>query len=249
MTGLTTAERSLTPVRKVLDRIEVVDDETGEAELMARLVAADRPLVVSFLNQHVMNLACRSSEFAHCLIQSHVLLRDGVGMELCLSALGRSAGRNMNGTDFIPRIAAAFSGRRVALFGTAEPWTSRAAEALAAMGCRIVSALDGFRPHADYADEVEHVRPELVILAMGNPKQEEVASIIAGAATHPVVIVNGGAIADFLACRFERAPSWMRRFRCEWMFRLMLEPRRLWRRYLLGGVSFAWYVLRLRRVP
>src|SRR3954454_2056043 len=159
MADPTTVERSLTPIRRVIERIDVVDDETGEADLMARLLAADRPLIVSFINQHVMNLACRSSEFADCLIQSHVLLRDGVGMELCLSALGRSAGRNMNGTDFIPRIAAAFAGRRVALFGTAEPWTGRAADVLAALGCRMVSALDGFRPHADYADEIERARP------------------------------------------------------------------------------------------
>jgi exopolysaccharide biosynthesis WecB/TagA/CpsF family protein len=94
--------------------------------------------------------------------------------------------------------------------------------------------------------EVTRTAAEFVILAMGNPRQEMVAQRIAAAATHPVVIVNGGAIADFLAQRFERSPSWVRRMRCEWIFRLLLEPRRLWRRYLLGGVSFAWHVLRLR---
>jgi exopolysaccharide biosynthesis WecB/TagA/CpsF family protein len=86
-------------------------------------------------------------------------------------------------------------------------------------------------------------------LAMGNPKQELVARIIASSVRSPVVIVNGGAVADFLAGRFERAPLWVRRARLEWVFRLLQEPRRLWRRYLLGGVSFAWHLMRLRIAP
>ena len=88
--------------------------------------------------------------------------------------------------------------------------------------------------------------PELVILAMGNPKQEAVARAIAAATTQPMVIVNGGAIADFLAHRFERAPLWVRRAHCEWLYRVLLEPKRLWRRYLLGGFSFVWHIVRLR---
>ena len=69
--------------------------------------------------------------------------------------------------------------------------------------------------------------PNLIILAMGNPKQEIVAKIIAASVQSPVVIVNGGAVADFLAGRFERAPLWVRRARLEWAFQLLQEPRRL----------------------
>jgi len=152
----------------------------------------------------------------------------------------------MNGTDFIPRLTAEFAGRSTALFGTLDPWTSQAAAALNGLGCQVVSTLDGFRSDRDYVDETIRVAPELVILAMGNPKQEAVAKAIASAARQPMVTVNGGAIADFLAQRFKRAPPWARRARCEWIFRLLLEPRRLWRRYLLGGFSFAWHVVRLR---
>ena len=164
-------------------------------------------------------------------------------------ALGRHAGRNMNGTDFTPRLAAAFSGRRAAIFGTEEPWISRAAEALAGLGCQVVAKMDGFKPEADYVGETIRAVPDLIILAMGNPKQELVARIIASSVRSPVVIVNGGAVADFLAGRFERAPLWVRRARLEWVFRLLQEPRRLWRRYLLGGVSFAWHLMRLRIAP
>jgi exopolysaccharide biosynthesis WecB/TagA/CpsF family protein len=235
-------------VGAVIKKIDVIDSAADEASLMARLSETKNPLVVSFINQHIMNLACRSPDFAACLIRSDVLLRDGIGIKLCLSALARRAGQNMCGTDFIPRIASAFSGRRTALFGTVEPWTSRAASALEALGCQIVVEMDGFRPASDYVAEAMRSAPELIILAMGSPKQETVANAIASSVTYPTVIVSGGAIADNLALRFARAPSWVRRIHCEWAFRILLEPRRLWRRYLVGGFSFAWYVVRLRMV-
>ena len=204
---LTPANDRVSAVGAILDKINVVDDIAGEARLIMRIARAERPCVLSFVNQHVMNLAWQSSDFAASLVASDILLRDGIGLEVCMTSLSRKAGRNMNGTDFIPRLAVAFAGRRVALFGTVEPWTSRAAVALAASGCEIVTTMDGFRSADDYVAEVRDKRPALVILAMGNPKQEEVAQKIAASAPVPMTIVNGGAIADFLARRFKRAPK------------------------------------------
>jgi exopolysaccharide biosynthesis WecB/TagA/CpsF family protein len=233
-------------VSTLLSKITVIAREADEANLVARITQTSIPLVVSFVNQNVMNLAWRSPDYAACLIDSDILLRDGIGIELCLAAFGRRAGRNMCGTDFIPRLAAAFSGKRTALFGTEEPWTGRAAGALTTLGCQIVAKVDGFKPESDYVTEAMRARPELIILAMGNPKQEIVARMIASSATTKMIIVNGGAVADVLAKRFERAPQWVRRAHFEWLFRLLQEPKRLWRRYLLGGISFAWRVMRLR---
>lgn len=59
--------------------------------------------------------------------------------------------------------------------------------------------------------------------------------------------MNGGAILDFLADRFPRAPLWMRRARLEWLFRLVQEPGRLADRYLVGGLRFALRVRALAR--
>ncbi|MDR3534449.1 MAG: WecB/TagA/CpsF family glycosyltransferase [Rhodopila sp.] len=239
----------LEAARAVIDKIEIIDTDAEEASLIARMLRTDRPLVVSFVNQHVLNIAWKSPEFAERLIRSDVLLRDGIGMEICLSTLRRGVGRNMNGTDFIPRLAAAFSGRRTAIYGTVEPWIDRAASVLEQWGCRIVSTLDGFRQEAEYVSDAMRTAPELIVLAMGNPKQEAVADAIAASTQQPVVIVTGGAIADFLAQRFERAPAWMRRAHCEWVYRLLREPRRLWRRYLIGGFTFVSHVLWLRLAP
>jgi exopolysaccharide biosynthesis WecB/TagA/CpsF family protein len=53
-----------------------------------------------------------------------------------------------------------------------------------------------------------------------------------------------GALLDFLSGMVPRAPAWMRRLRLEWVFRLIVEPGRLWRRYILGNPVFLARVMR-----
>ena len=241
-------QQALEDVWSVVAKLEIVRDANAETALLRRLTAPQRPTVVAFVNQHALNLAWSKPEFASALRQSNVLLRDGVGIECFLRANGCPTGRNMNGTDFIPKLAAGYAGRRVALFGTAEPWTAKAAAVLERLGCTVVATLHGFHPAAVYVEAVASVKPELVLLAMSMPKQEQVAANLAGCSREPILIVSGGAIADFLAGRFERAPKLMRQIRMEWLYRLALEPKRLASRYITGGAAFVWRGMMLRRV-
>jgi N-acetylglucosaminyldiphosphoundecaprenol N-acetyl-beta-D-mannosaminyltransferase len=81
-------------------------------------------------------------------------------------------------------------------------------------------------------------RSELIVLGMGMPKQELVAAALKRQLVFPCTIVCGGAIIDFLAGRTSRAPVWMRRAGAEWVYRLMLEPKRLFHRYVIGNPIF-----------
>jgi exopolysaccharide biosynthesis WecB/TagA/CpsF family protein len=152
----------------------------------------------------------------------------------------------MNGTDLIPEIARQFLGRRIALCGTKEPYLSLAAEKVTALGGVVVLMVDGFQPMASYINAVKESQADLVILGMGMPKQEDVSMLLAEHADNPLVIVNGGAILDFWANRFPRAPKVWQTLRLEWLFRLLLEPRRLWKRYILGNVIFLARTVQLR---
>jgi len=104
---------------------------------------------------------------------------------------------------------------------------------------------DGFAPASQYADALAPYKQQakLIVLAMGMPKQEHVASTLRNADMGPALIVCGGAILDFAADRFPRAPMWMRSSGLEWLFRLVNEPRRLFRRYVIGIPVFLTNVL------
>lgn len=232
-------DASFTGVSGLLDRLRLVESDPCLGQLLDALTSLSQPTILSFLNQHGVNIAFSSSDFRAAIERSDVLLRDGVGVELCLRAIGRPAGHNCNGTDLIPQILSRYSGRGVAVFGTRDPWLAQGCERIEALGPEIVAAHHGFSPDDVYIAEVERTKPALILLAMGMPRQEVLAAKLAASCEHPCLIVNGGAIVDFLAARFPRAPVVIRRMRLEWLFRLAREPRRLCRRYVAGGVAFA----------
>nr|WP_217497798.1 glycosyltransferase [Lysobacter enzymogenes] len=188
---------------ELLDRLLIVRDAAQYRALLQRLADPAGATVLSFFNQHAFNLAWTDPAFAEHLRRSDVLLRDGVGVAACLRLLAREPGLNANGTDLIPRLLAAFAGRRAVLIGTREPYLQRAAQRLGEdYAVEVACALDGFGDAAGYLEAVARERPDLVVLAMGMPKQERVAAELAQwarQAGHRLLIVNGGAIADFIA--------------------------------------------------
>src|SRR4051794_10092357 len=109
---------ALQEMRRLLEQVQVVETHEQEDHLIESLLAIKAPTIVSFLNQHAFNLAFVEPTFRVALQGSTILLRDGVGVECCMMLLGQRPGRNLNGTDLIPRILAAGKEKRVALFGT-----------------------------------------------------------------------------------------------------------------------------------
>lgn len=91
---------------------------------------------------------------------------------------------------------------------------------------------------AAQADRIRSSGAQIVWVGLGTPKQDrEVAAL---AAELPLVFVAVGAAFDFVAGNKRQAPLWMQRNGLEWTFRLATEPRRLWKRYLLGNARFVY---------
>ncbi|MDV6304444.1 WecB/TagA/CpsF family glycosyltransferase [Rhodococcus cerastii] len=89
---------------------------------------------------------------------------------------------------------------------------------------------------AKCAREVTDTDADLVWVALGTPKQDFLSAQLAPATGRPCVGV--GAAFDFLAGTVREAPVWIQRSGFEWLFRLSQDPRRLWRRYLIGNIRF-----------
>jgi N-acetylglucosaminyldiphosphoundecaprenol N-acetyl-beta-D-mannosaminyltransferase len=106
-----------------------------------------------------------------------------------------------------------------------------------------------FRPltadeRAETIARMVDARPDVVWVGLGTPKQDEVVHDLRDEV--PATMVAVGAAFDFIAGSKRQAPSWMQERGLEWAFRLATEPRRLWRRYLLGNVSFLTGLVRQR---
>jgi exopolysaccharide biosynthesis WecB/TagA/CpsF family protein len=246
-----TATNKLAKLHRAIDRVCVIATPEERDQLLERLLDERRaaPLVLDFLNQHAGNLLMSDATFCAAFTAADVILRDGIGMRLASILMGRPSGLNMNGTDFIPLLMQQFSQRfpqaPVFCFGTREPWLQRGAEGLLGQhsGPRVLA--DGFQDDAHYCTLVAaHPHTvKLIVLGMGMPRQELIAQQLKAVASGAALIVCGGAILDFAGGKVARAPTWMRVAGLEWVYRLAREPRRLFRRYVIGVPVFLSHVL------
>jgi N-acetylglucosaminyldiphosphoundecaprenol N-acetyl-beta-D-mannosaminyltransferase len=226
--------------RQLVNATVRVHAQSGEQQLLEWLSRPDGPMVLAFVNAHAMNAAAASKDFFNALVSADLVLRDGIGMAILLRLLKQPPGLNLNGTDLIPKILARYAGRPIALFGTEDPYLARAQEVVMsriAAGSPCIAA-HGFLDTPSYIRLAAARRPALIVLGMGMPRQEEVAMVLRAALGFPCLIVCGGAIIDFLGQKTTRAPRWMRLAGLEWLFRLALEPRRLFKRYVVGNPQF-----------
>lgn len=226
---------------RLLKKIRIISSDASMEALLAQLADPKTTKIVAFVNAHAMNSAVSSKPFYNALSHADILLRDGSGMATLLRMLDQPVGRNLNGTDLIPRILKIYEGRRIALFGTRDEFAGRARDVIAGSlgGTSEVDSIHGFHDIDMYVASALQTRPDLIVLGMGMPKQELLAAELRKAITDwPCLIVCGGAILDFLGGKVRRAPVWVRNIGCEWAFRFMLEPRRLFKRYIIGNPVF-----------
>lgn len=216
---------------------------------MERLMDGPAPSMVAFANAHSLNLASVDADYRRILQQAALVLNDGSGVSIAARLHGTHFPENLNGTDLIPRLLAkaAQRGTRVYLLGAAPGVARDASKALCSRfrGLQIVGCHDGFFPasaDADVATAIRTSMADLLLVAMGNPLQELwLARNLMDTGVR--LGVGVGAFFDFAAGRVTRAPNWLQQFGAEWIWRLLLEPRRMWRRYLLGNPTFMYRVL------
>lgn len=220
----------------------------GALELLAGYIERRRFTRVGFLNAHNANVARTDPEFAAALEQ-FLILPDGIGVDIASRMLyGMFFPANLNGTDFVPALLAHIERpMTVGLIGTRRENAEKAAARLCEMAPqhRFVVVHDGFFDEDDepaILGRMRELRPDVLLVAMGVPRQELwiVRKLGPEHCTMPFAV---GALLDFLSGAVPRAPVWMRRLRIEWMFRLLLEPKRLWRRYVVGNPVFLLRVL------
>ncbi|MEW9855204.1 WecB/TagA/CpsF family glycosyltransferase [Novosphingobium sp. M1R2S20] len=205
-------------------------------------VAVKRPYMIGFANAHTVNMARKTEGFARAL-QRALVLNDGIGVDLASRWLYRSSfPANLNGTDFVPELLDRLPrGTRLFLLGAAPGVAERAAQAIGLQHkhIEVVGIQHGFFAEEDESDLISRIATsgaEVVLVAMGHPRQEIwVAKNIDR--LHATVMCVG-ALIDFYAGTARRAPLWVRQLRMEWIFRFLLEPRRLAHRYLIGNATF-----------
>lgn len=175
-----------------------------------------------------------------------MVVNDGIGVDVAaLLTKQRPFSENLNGTDFVPALLRAGGGGfRVLLYGSQHSSLQGAAHQIRQWGNDVVGEFDGFSTHEeDLTRCLDESKPDLVLVALGNPRQER--WILDHMDFYPhTQFIAVGALFDFLSGTVPRAPAWVRQCRFEWLYRLCREPRRLARRYTTDFVRFLLLCLR-----
>jgi N-acetylglucosaminyldiphosphoundecaprenol N-acetyl-beta-D-mannosaminyltransferase len=206
-------------------------------------IQGEKKVVLSYVNIHGINLAFSYPWFRTILNRSYVTFCDGVGIKFAARLTGQKIPHRFTPPDFMGQIceSSAHQGWKVFFLGARPGVAQRAAE-------RLIEKFPNLKikTHDGYFDKtrdclenqcvitaVNDFQPQVLVVGFGMPLQEkwifENLDDLNVNIAFPV-----GALFDYLSGEVWRAPRWVTDNGLEWLARLLVEPRRLWKRYVIG---------------
>lgn len=223
-------------------------------------------VLINTINAHSYNTAQKDLEFAKALLMGDYLIPDGASIvkacrwlradsrpkeriagwdlfKIEMDLINKKGERSINGKEEKPVVM---------FMGSSEKTLSLIQEncRLEYPNIRVEVYSPPYKPHFSkeenkiIIEKINNIRPDLLWIGMTAPKQEKWAYQHWGELNINCHVGTIGAVFDFYAGSAKRAPQWIQENSLEWLYRLMKEPRRLWRRYILGNPLFLWYIAR-----
>jgi len=212
------------------------------------VVKHDRFITFACANPHSIVTAQHDEAFKSALYDAEQVVADGVGVLVMAKFANLQIGPRITGCDYflaIMNVMEQLGGKRVFFFGSSEHVLSLISSQMALQFPKLVLCGMLSPPFGTWTTEVNEqmiesinsAKPDIVWVGMTAPKQEKWVFENRKRLCVPL-IGSIGAVFDFFAGTYPRAPDWACRFGIEWLYRLFKEPRRMWRRNLLSSPIF-----------
>ena len=189
-------------------------------------------VMIATANAEMIMRATHDEELRDILNAAALVVPDGAGTVWAARHLGHAMPERVAGYDLAQELLrrAPAEGRRIYFFGAAPGVAEKAKEKAEQLypGIEIVGVRNGFFSPADNAaiiTEIKAAHPDLLLVALGVPKQEKWIAAHLAALDVPAAIGVGGTL-DVMAGVMKRAPYWMQRAKLEWLFRGLMQPKR-----------------------
>lgn len=229
-------------------------------EIIEEIIQEKRKELVLNINTNCINLAWKNTWMRTFLNSAKVVFCDGAGVMIGARILGYHVPQRITYADWTWQLAEFAEPHGFTFFflgakpGVAEKAAARLKERFPNL--KIAGVHHGYFKKIPRSTENEAMiqqinaaKPNILIVGFGMPLQERWL-MENWERIEANVALTGGAVFDYVSGKLRRPPRWMAEHNLEWLGRLFIEPRRLWRRYLIGNPLFLWRVLkeRLRRI-
>lgn len=213
------------------------------------------PLLIGVVNAAKVVACARDAHLRASMLECDLIVADGQSVVWASRILGKRLPERVAGIDLFERLleVAQEQSRRVYFLGATasvlEQMQARLAQRMRDLV--VAGARDGYFDVAEsstVAREIRDAAPDMLFLGMTSPKKEIFLGTHGASLGVPILHGVGGSF-DILAGVTKRAPALWQRLGAEWLYRVVQEPGRLWRRYLTTNAAFVWMTVRERARP
>jgi N-acetylglucosaminyldiphosphoundecaprenol N-acetyl-beta-D-mannosaminyltransferase len=231
-------------------RVDATSYEDASLRVL-RWARREQSAYVCAATVHTTMEAYDSAAFRQVVNEADLVMPDGRPLVWMLKSLGVKGASQVRGTDFMTHVVeqAARENVPIGLYGGTPELLEIFGRILRTrypkirLVCQIAPPFRPLTPEEDEAvtDEIVSSGARIVFVGIGCPKQEKWMAMHEGRL--PAVMVGVGAAFDFHTGRVRQAPRWMQVAGLEWVLRLLVNPRRLWKRYAKHNPRFIWFSL------
>ena len=210
--------------------------------------------VITANAQHIV-LLDRDRRLQEIFDRADLVVADGISLLLAARVYGHSLQERVAGVDMFQTLCCLAAENNLGVFLLGGRPNSAHLAAVVLKQRLPALRINTYSPPFDFAETatgleetaqaIRAAKPDILFVSSGVPKQDYWIYNHGLHLSVPICVGVGGSF-DVVAGVVRRAPLWMQNLGCEWLYRLCLEPRRLWRRYLIGNLEFAVIVARQR---
>lgn len=230
-------------------RIDILDVDQLISFLISN-VSNQNKIIIANANIHAINIAYEDNYFRKILNSSAIVFCDGFGVKLASRLIHKKKLYRYTPPDWFPVLANECSKKGLSMFflGGIPGVTEKAANILKRENpeIRILGTHHGFfdktitsKENLEVLKAINSMHPDILVVGFGMPVQEKWISENLQDLNIKVAIPVG-ALFDYISGDLYRFPSWMTDHGLEWLGRVVIEPGRLWKRYILGNPLFFW---------
>jgi len=192
----------------------------------------------------------KDKELSSSVVNSDIINADGQAVVWASKFLGQPLPERVSGIDLMQNLVKlAYEKKyKVFFFGAKEEVVKGVVDKYTDMYSRDITAgyRNGYfdkRDELSIAQQISESKADILFVAISSPTKEVFLNTYKDVIDIPFIMGVGGSF-DVIAGKVTRAPLWMQKYGLEWFYRLLQEPRRMWKRYLYANSMFIWYVMK-----